>query len=239
MPLQSGHLEQGLNDQINIYTSLQLHSIKKNNYTSNLENNICSKIKELGIKRIFRGKYRPKTCDQNRGVHSQLLKSLPKHNILYWKGKNTRFLLRNIQSIINKLDMVLHHMELENIDIGFITETWINNTRDRELITSQAKQVGYTIISQECINRKGGGLMCIYKSGFNVQKVRSILKKSFEGLIVRLQQTLFTLIYRPWYSKKNPVQMCTFLEEFADFLTSLLQENSQPIIIGDFNIPWN
>ena len=47
MPLQIGHVEQGLKDQTNIYTSLQLHSIRKNNYTSNLDNNICSKIKNL------------------------------------------------------------------------------------------------------------------------------------------------------------------------------------------------
>ena len=33
--------------------------------------------------------------------------------------------------------------------------------------------------------------------------------------------------------------MSTFLDEFLDFLTSLLKENSQPIIIGDFNVPWN
>ena len=30
-----------------------------------------------------------------------------------------------------------------------------------------------------------------------------------------------------------------FLDEFSEFLTLLLQENSQPIITGDFNIPWN
>ena len=47
--------------------------------------------KNIQVKRG--GKYRPKTWDQNRGVHNQLLKSLPKHNILYWKGTNTRFLL--------------------------------------------------------------------------------------------------------------------------------------------------
>ena len=35
-------------------------------------------------------------------------------------------------------------------------------------------------------------------------------KKSFERLIVRLQQTLFALIYRPPYLKKNPVQMHIF-----------------------------
>ena len=35
------------------------------------------------------------------------------------------------------------------------------------------------------------------------------------------------------------MQMHKFLDEFVDFLTLLLQVNSQPIIIGDFNIPWN
>ena len=64
-------------------------------------------------------------------------------------------------------------------------------------------------------------------------------QKSFEGLIVRFQQTSFALIYRPPYSKKNPVQMHKFWMNFVDFLTLLLQENSQPIIIGDFNVPWN
>ena len=67
MPLQTGHVEQGLKDQLNIYTSVQLHSIRKNKYTSNLDKNTCSKIKELGIKRFFwgkrGGKYRPNTQD--------------------------------------------------------------------------------------------------------------------------------------------------------------------------------
>ena len=33
--------------------------------------------------------------------------------------------------------------------------------------------------------------------------------------------------------------MHTFLDQFVGFLTLLLQENSKPIIIGDFNILWN
>ena len=65
------------------------------------------------------------------------------------------------------------------------------------------------------------------------------IRKSFDGLIVRLQQSSFVLIYKPPYSKKNPVQMLTSLEEFPYFLTSVLKENSQPTILGDFNTPWN
>ena len=103
-----------------------------------------------------------------------------------------------------------------------------------------SKNVGYKIISHECTNRKGGDLLCIYKSKLNVEKVRIISKKSFEGLVIRFQQTIFALIYRPPYSKKHPVQICTFLDEkFSEFLTALLQENSQTIITGDFNILWN
>ena len=135
--------------------------------------------------------------------------------------------------------MILHHMEVDKIDIGFITETWINNTIDQELVISQSKNAGYTIISHEHLNRKGGGVMCIYKLGLRVEKVRSITKKSFEGLIIRFQQTLFALMYRPPYSKKHPVNISTFLDEFGKIVTSLLQENSQTIIIGDFNVPWN
>ena len=123
-----------------------------------------------------RRKIQPQSWDQNKGVHNQLIKPLPKHNITYWKGNNTKFLLTNIQSLIYKLDIFLHHMELANIDVGFITETWINNTTDLDSMTSQATEAGYTIISCKYTNRKGGGLMCIHKSGLNVQKVRTVSK---------------------------------------------------------------
>ena len=47
------------------------------------------------------------------------------------------------------------------------------------------------------------------------------------------------MIHRPPYSKKHPALIGTFLDEFSEFLTALLQDNSQTIITGDFNIPWN
>ena len=107
-----------------------------------------------------------------------------------------------------------------------MTETWINNTIDLDSKISQASLAGYTVISHEHMNRKGGGLICIHKSGLNVQKVRIIYKKSFDGVIVRLHEAYFDLIYRPPHSKKNSVQMLTFLDEFPDFLSSILKDNS-------------
>ena len=65
-----------------------------------LDKSACLKIKEHGIKRNFRGsrggKYRPRIQDQNRGIHEKWLKSLPKHNTVYQKGKDTRFFLTNV-----------------------------------------------------------------------------------------------------------------------------------------------
>ena len=125
MPLQTGYVELN-SDHRNSYTQRQLFSIRRNNYTSTLDKNTCLKIKELGIKRNFMesrgGRFRPKIQEQNRGIHDEWHKSLAKSNIIYRKGKDTRFFLTNIQSIMNKLDMVLHHMEEEKIDIGFITD---------------------------------------------------------------------------------------------------------------------
>ena len=241
----NGYAEQKSIDYLNSYsyTADLLFSLKGDKHTSNQDEKACLIIKELEIKRNFRGsiggKDRQRIQGQNNGIHEKWLRPLPKHNIVQWKGKDTRFFLTNAQSIINKLDMILHHMEVDKIDIGFITETWINNTIDQELVISQSKNAGYTIISHERLNRKGGGVICIYKSGLKVEKVRSVMKKSFEGLIIRFQQTLFASTYRPPYSRKHAVNINTFLDEFGEIVTSLLQENSQTIIIGDFNVLWN
>ena len=43
--------------------------------------------------------------------------------------------------------MFLHDMELANIDIRFIAETWINNKTDVDSMISKANQAEYTIIS--------------------------------------------------------------------------------------------
>ena len=74
-------------------------------------------------------------------------------------------MLGSTQSLINELNMFLHHMELANTDIGVITETWVNNKIDQHSMISQAKQAGYTTISHGHTNREGERLMFIHKSG--------------------------------------------------------------------------
>ena len=79
MLLQTGHNEQGFKDHVSTLHNTHKHHIHllftqpmKNHYIAYLDCTTCFLIKELGIKRTFRGKrvgkYRPHSWDQNKGV---------------------------------------------------------------------------------------------------------------------------------------------------------------------------
>ena len=113
--------------------------------------------------RWSKGKGTRPDCEECRFKSCQVLSFLAKLNC----SKRNNYLF--------KLNMLLHHMESQNIDIGFITEILVNNIiMNFDSITSQVKQEGYTIISQQYTNSKEGGQMFIHKLGLNVQKVKTI-----------------------------------------------------------------
>ena len=71
--------------------------------------------------------------------------------------------LISMQSIKSKLDALLHHITLNDIDICFITETWINTDHDLQLLEANISGLGYKIINKCRENQSGGGVACIYK----------------------------------------------------------------------------
>ena len=76
-----------------------------------------------------------------------------------------------------------------------------------------------------------------------MKSLKSQKYESFESLIVQLniksKTNLFSLIYRPPSSTKNETPIRVFLDEFSEHITTLLQQDDDPIILGDINIPWN
>ena len=56
---------------------------------------------------------------------------------------------------------------------------------------------------------------------------------------IKSKTNLFSLIYRPPSSTKNGTSIRIFLDEFSEHITTLLQQDDDPIILGDTNIPWN
>ena len=92
-------------------------------------------------------------------------------------------------------------------------------------------------------NWRGGGIAIIYKSHLQVKKLIFNNYTSFASLTVILNIStklyLFWTIYRAPYSTKQPATILTFLEEFPDYISTLLRNSRNINILGDFNIPWN
>ena len=58
--------------------------------------------------------------------------------------------LVNIQSLKPKLDMLIYHMQLSNIDMSFVTETWMQHGNEPEYqsIKANLDTVGYKLLIQ-------------------------------------------------------------------------------------------
>ena len=79
--------------------------------------------------------------------------------------------LVNIQSLKPKLDMLIHYMQVNNIDMGFVTETWTQygNEPKYQYIKANLDTAGYNILIQNRENQRGGGIAVIYKSHLQVE----------------------------------------------------------------------
>ena len=81
--------------------------------------------------------------------------------------------LLNIQSLKPKLDMLINHMQLNNINMYFATETWTQyrNETEHQYIKANLDTAGYKILNQSRENSKGGRIAAIYKSHLYVEKL--------------------------------------------------------------------
>ena len=245
---QNGKTLDGPNSKIS-YTKTQLLDLKSRAHTTRINTEICKHITNLHIKRSFRRKRGGKrlsqrTWDQNRGIHHNLLQPMEQSDNFKNPSKLNMALV-NIQSLKPKLDMVIHHMQVSNMDMVFVTETWTEdgNNSEHQYIKANINTAGYNMVIQSRENQRGGGIAIIYKSHLQVKKLIFNNFTSFESLTIILNIStklyLFSTIYRAPYSIKQLTTILTFLEEFPDHISTLLRNSRNINILGDFNIPWN
>ena len=209
----------------------------------------CKHIKNLNIKRNFRRKREKRICqriwDYNIGIHHNLLWPLERSNKTFRNPIKLNMVLVNIQSLKPKLDMLIHHMQLNKIHMGFVTETWTQygNEPEYQYIKANLDTAGYNILIQSRENQRGGGIAVIHKSHLQVKKLSFNEYTSFESLTINLnistKSYLISTIYRTPYSTMQPITMLTFLDEFPDNISNLLRSSRNISILGDFNIPGN
>ena len=82
-------------------------NLRQQFYKHRLDDKTIERIKELGLKRKFRGsrggRNKARAWSSNKGVHQHLLQTLPKCDITKWNDTPIRMLLINIQSMKSKM----------------------------------------------------------------------------------------------------------------------------------------
>ena len=120
--------------------------------------------------------------------------------------------LVNIQSLKPKLDMLIHHMQVSNIDMVFVTESWTQdgNESEHQYIKAKINTAGYNMLFQSRENQRGGGIAIIYKSHLQVEKLIFNNYTSLELLTIILNIStklyLFCQLYIEHHTPQNNQQ---------------------------------
>ena len=149
------------------------------------------------------------------------------------------FSLLNIRSAssitpqLNKPAALLDLIADKNIDILFLTETWLPPDTLPSVLNSLTPP-DYSLINSPRLQGKGGGIAILFRSHLKIETISLPLFSSFEVLGARLTiastSYIFLTVYRPPSSSKT-----LFSSEFTTLLETFISSPSEIIITGDFN----
>ena len=98
----------------------------------------------------------------------------------------------------------------------------------------------YQLHIQNRYSGRGSGVALITKSYYTVKQIQGGSYPSFEyatwEVTIKSKTVNFTAIYHPPYSLSNKSTNRAFLDDFTSFVTGLLPDHSNNIILGDFNL---
>ena len=180
-------------------------------------------------------------CDVNSGVHHDLLVNIPKGDYAFSDKQFLKLAVVNTCSLRNKYVDFLQHCSEQCYDVCFVNETWLKPA-DKKVI-SGLKQDGFNFINVPRKLRTGGGIGVLFKKSLKVKILDSSELSSFEYVIYHVSTGSDSIrcvcVYRPPYSSAHPVTCATFVDEFTDFMNSVLADHQDVVFFGDFNIPMN
>ena len=136
---------------------------------------------------------------------------------------------------------ICNFVQDQNIDILFLTETWLTAKGDETKCVDMCP-AGYNAQSFPRLSR-GGGLAVIYRSSLQRYISVDFDHTVFELLHLKLSVSQcaihFLCLYRPPPSKKNRLTESMFFDQFPDMLEFCNQLNGSLLILGDINIHFD
>ena len=132
-----------------------------------------------------------------------------------------------------------------NVDILFLTETWLNSSGDEARCIDLAP-CGYDVRSFPRLTRGGGLAIVARKTIFQSLKFTSSFTfdhSSFELVMVTLslshRSTNFFCIYRPPPNSKNKLSVSLFIEQLPALFEYCNSIGGSVLILGDFNFHYD
>ena len=146
-------------------------------------------------------------------------------------------LLLNPQSVNNKVGVIHEAMISDNVDIACITETWIKPDDPISQAAFCLQDFILHSISRE--NKRGGGLAFLVKKGikhkFEVGPKNLLsMEICYLHILDPIKLITMALIYR-----KEEIAFLTFLHELESIFETNINQKSDLILMGDFNIKMN
>ena len=83
-------------------------------------------------------------------------------------NSNLKIFYTNIRSALNKVDILENYLYMKDIDLFFLTETWLTSKVNDAVICPR----NYNIVRNDRISR-GGGVAVLYKDSFKVFSVKN------------------------------------------------------------------
>ena len=192
----------------------------------------------------------PRISGIGRGNRETTVKNISKHNVLTDRfnvnAKKFSFIncnnnyikveYTNIRSVLNKIDILENYLYLNNIDLFFLTETWLT-TKVNDAIVCPSN---YNIFRNDRSSR-GGGVAIIFKNSLKVIKVKndfiSTNNVNFEYLCVDVMfkkiKLRFCCIYLPPLSARCALTVKNVIKMIKMFFP----KDCSFYILGDFNMP--
>ena len=132
-----------------------------------------------------------------------------------------------------------------NIDLCVLTETWLSDTEADQLWLqySALNNDGIKCFTVNRQGKRGGGLVLISKDGYKVVSLGAGQLQPFQfakGRIGLKHMTLMVLgIYHPPYNSQSQTTNFDFLDEFTDWVAEHTMNDTNVIILGDYNLHVN
>ena len=132
----------------------------------------------------------------------------------------------------NKAEEFLEIIEENDIDFGFICETWLHFEKND--VTALVKDKGYILRHSFRKDREGGGVGVIVKDNIRNKQIPCKPYTSFEHVMVSIKTNGVSLVLATLY-RLQEVSITSFFSEFTEYLGALSVLPDDFVLSGDIN----